>query len=68
MEVPLHVGNPGMLPDAPIQQKAAERGQTHRMNPSTVEATMPSIDNLCTQLEGLTLNEREEVINHLHIA
>ena len=51
--------------DAPVQQKAVERGQMHGTNPSMVETTM--IDNLCTQLEGLTLNEREDMINCLCI-
>ena len=65
-EIPLYVRNPSMLLNAPVQQKAAERVQMHRTNPGAVETTM--IDNLCTQLEGLTLNEREDMINHLHIA
>ena len=68
MEVPLYVGNPGMSLNALMQQKAVEKVQMHGMNPSTVEATMPSIYDLCTRLEGLTLNEREEVINCLCIA
>ena len=68
MEIPLHVGDPSTSLNAPMQQKAVERVQTHGTNPSTVEATMPSIDDLCTQLESLTLNEREEVINCLCIA
>ena len=58
MEVPLYERNPSMLLDAPVQWKAMERAQMHRTNPGVIEAT--TIDDLCTQLEGLTLNEREE--------
>ena len=68
MEVPFYVGNPGTSLNAPMQLKATEGTQMYGMSPSTVETTMPLNNDLCTQLEGLTLNEREEVINHLHIA
>ena len=37
------------------------------LSPSTTDTTMPSIDDLYTQLKSLMLNEREEVINCLHI-
>ena len=68
MDVPLYVGNPSMSLIAPMQWKAAGREQMHGTNPNVGEATTSSINDLCTQLEGLMLNEREEVINHLCIA
>ena len=34
--------------------------------PNTLDIT--TIDDLCTQLESLTINEREKAIHHLHIA
>ena len=34
---------------------------------STTDTTTPSIDDLCTQLESLMLDEQEEVINYLHV-
>ena len=39
--------------------------QMNSPSPSIKDTTMSSINDLCTQLESLMLNEREEVINHL---
>ena len=77
----LFIGNPGMSFSSLTEQNAV--GGTQTNSPSTsmelmchpcsrapcpcVDTTAPSIDDLCTQLENLTINEREEVINHLHI-
>ena len=63
----LFIGNPSMSLNSPTQQNATERGQMNSSSPSIIDTTMPLIDDLCTQLESLTLNEKEEVINHLHI-
>ena len=68
MEVSLYVGNPGTLLNAPMKQEAVEKVQMHGVSPSMVKDTSPLIDDLCTRLESLTLNEREGVINHLCIA
>ena len=65
MEAPPYVGNPSMSLSSPMLQSAMGEVQMTRANPNTIETTTPSIDDLCTQLESLTLNEREEVINHL---
>ena len=37
------------------------------LSPSILDTTVPSINDLCTQLESLMLDERDEVINHLCI-
>ena len=42
--------------------------QMGSMNPGTTDTTIPMIDDLCIQLEGLTINEQEEVIRCLCIA
>ena len=68
METQLFIGNPSMSFTSPPQQNAMGGMQTNSLSPSIVDNTMPSIDNLCTQLESLMLDEREEVINCLHIA
>ena len=68
MEAHLYVGNPSMSSNSLMLQSAMGEIQMNKPNPIIVDTTMPSIDNLCTQLESLTLNEREEVINCLHIA
>ena len=63
----LFVGNPSMLLNSPAQQNAMERIQLNNLSPSDVDTTMPSINNLCTQLGSLILDKQEKVINHLHI-
>ena len=69
-EVKAHqiVGNPSMSFNSPTQQSTTGEIQMNKPNSSIVDTTTPSIDDLCTQLESLTLDEREEVINCLHIA
>ena len=67
MEAHLYVGNPSMSLNSLMQQSAMGEAQMNRTNPSTVETTTTSINDLCTQLESLMLNKREEVINRLHI-
>ena len=68
IEAHLFVGNPSMSFNSPTQQNATRGTQMNSLSPSIVDITMPSINNLCTQLESLMLDEREEVINHLCIA
>ena len=63
-----YVWNPSMSLSSLTLQSAMGKAQTNRVNPNTIETTMPLINNLCTQLESLSLNEREEVINCLCIA
>ena len=67
-EAYLLMGDPSMSLNSPTQQKTIEGIQMDWLSSSITDSTMPSIDGLCTQLESLTLNEREEVINHLCIA
>ena len=67
MEASLFIRNPSMSLNTPVQQSTTQETQTGSMNPSITDTTTPTINNLCTQLEGLTINEREEVINHLHV-
>ena len=67
VEAHLLVRNPSMSLNSPTQPNAMGGIQKNHPSPSIVDTTMPSIDDLCTQLEGLTLNEREEVINCLYI-
>ena len=64
----LFIGNPSMSLNSPTQQNATEREQMNSPSPSIVDTTAPSIDNLCTQIESLMLDEREKVINCLHLA
>ena len=66
-EAPLFVGNPSMFSNTPVQQSAMQETQMGSMNPSTTDTNIPMINDLCTQLERLTINEQEEVINCLHI-
>ena len=42
--------------------------QVNNLSTGTTNATIPPIDNLCTQQENLTIDQQEEVINCLHIA
>ena len=63
----LFIGNPSMSSPLPIQKSAMGEIQMDRPSSSITNTTTPSIDDLCTQLESLMLNEREKVINHLHI-
>ena len=51
-----------------MSQSAMGEIQMNKPNPIIIDTTTPLIDDLCTQLESLMLNEREEVINHLCIA
>ena len=51
-----------------MSQNATGGVQVSKPSPTIVDNTTPSIDDLCTQLENLMINEREEVINHLCIA
>ena len=67
-EVQLLIGNPSMSSPPPNQKNAMEGKQMDSPSPSIIDTAVPSIDDLCTQLENLTLNEQEEVINHLHVA
>ena len=60
-----HMETPSMSLNSPTQQEATERIQMNRPSPSITNTITPSIDDLCTQLESLMLNEREEVINCL---
>ena len=53
---------------SPTQPNAMERMQMNSPSPNITDTAMPSIDDLYTQLESLTLDEQEEVINHLCIA
>ena len=66
-EVYLLMGTPSMSLNSPTQQKATEGIQMDRPSSSITNTTTPSTNDLCTQLESLMLNEREEVINCLHI-
>ena len=68
LEAHLYGGNPSMSLNSPMSQKAMGEVQMNKPNPTIIDTTTPSIDDLCTQLESLMLNEREEVINCLHIA
>ena len=68
METHLYVGNPSRLLNSPMSQSAMGEIQMNKPNPTIIDTTTPLINNLCTQLVNLMLNEREEVINHLHIA
>ena len=69
-EVKAHpiMGNPSMSFNSLMQQSTTGEIQMNKPNSSIIDTAMPSIDDLCTQLESLMLDEREEVINHLHIA
>ena len=64
-EAHLFMGNPSMSSNSPMQQSTRGEIQMNKPNPIIIDPTTPLIDDLCTQLEGLTLNEREEVINCL---
>ena len=68
IEAHLFIGNPSMLLNTLVQQNARGEIQMNKPNPIITDTTTPSIDNLCTQLESLTLNEREDMINCLCIA
>ena len=62
------MGAPSMSLNPLTQQNAMGVIQMDRPSSSIIDITTPSINDLCTQLESLMLNEREEVINHLCIA
>ena len=64
-EAPLFTRHPSTFPTSSPQQVTMQEIQMGNINPS---ATIPTIDDLCTQLEGLTINEQKEVIQCLHIA
>ena len=64
----LYVGGSSMSSISPTSQNAMQEIQTESLSPSITDTIMPTINDLCTQLEGLTLNEWEEVINCLRIA
>ena len=68
MEAHLYVGNPSMSLNSPVQQNARGEIQMSKLNPIIIDKTMPLINDLCTQLESLMLDEREEKINCLCIA
>ena len=68
VEAHLYVGNPSTSINSPMLQSAMGEIQMNKLNPIIVDTTMPSFNDLCTQLESLTINKREEVINHLCIA
>ena len=68
IEAHLFIGNPSMSLNSPTQQNTTGGIQINCPSPSIVDTTTPSINDLCTQLESLTINEREEVINCLCIA
>ena len=68
IEAHLFVGNPSMSSNSPTQQSTMGEIQINKPNPLIVDTTTPLIDDLCTQLDSLMLDEREEVINCLCIA
>ena len=64
----LFIVNPSMSLNSPTQQNTTGGIQMNSPSPSIIDTTAPSINDFCTQLESLMLNEREEVINCLCIA
>ena len=67
MKTPLFIGNPSMSSIPPVWQSAMQKAQIESPSPNASDTIAPMIDDLCTQLESLTINEREEVINCLCI-
>ena len=68
IETHLFAGNPSTSSVSPTQPNAMEGIQMNSLSPSVTDIALPSIDDLCTQLESLMLNEWEKVVNCLHIA
>ena len=63
-EAHLFMGNPHTSLNSPTLQSAMGEIQMNKPNP-IIDTTTPSIDDLCTQMDSLTIKEREEVINCL---
>ena len=69
MKAPLFIGGPSTSSIPPDLQPTMQEIQMENpcSSPNSPDTTEPTINDLCTQLESLTINEREEVINHLCI-
>ena len=63
----LFIRSPSMSLVPQTQQNAMRERQTDSPSPSITDTIALSINDLCTQIENLTLDEQEEVINHLCI-
>ena len=65
MEAHLLMGNPSMFAAPSTQKSTMGEVQTNSLSTSTINDTTPSINDLCKQLESLTLDKQEKVINCL---
>ena len=63
----LFIEDPSTSLIPPGRQPATQEKQMESPSSGPKAPDTTTIDNLCTQLESLTINEREEVINHLCI-
>ena len=70
MKAPRFIGDPSTSSIPPDLQPTMQEIQMENpsSSPSSLDTIEPTINDLCTWLEGLMINEREEVINCLCIA